>query len=74
MSALNWRKADKSHILMFNWFKPVLYLYPVAELPETNKKCEPNIEVADYVRKAYPCKNLKSDITLHCHRYLEDIP
>jgi hypothetical protein len=29
---------DISHILMFYWFKPVLYLDPVSKFSETTKK------------------------------------
>jgi hypothetical protein len=29
---------DKSHIVMFYWFEPVLYLDPVSKFPETTEK------------------------------------
>jgi hypothetical protein len=36
---------DISHILMYYWFEPVLYLDPVATFPETTEKDKPGFFV-----------------------------
>jgi hypothetical protein len=47
---------DISHILMFYWFEPVLYLDPVSKFPETTERPE------YFVGDALTFKILKNDL------------
>jgi hypothetical protein len=59
--------SDISHILMFYWFEPVLYLDPVSEFPETTKNPWYFVDFADNVEDALKFKILKNDLTTVLH-------
>ena len=65
---LNWKipeqvsrggTPDISHILMFYWFEPVLYLDPVSKFPETTERPGCFVGFADNVGDALTFKTLK---------------
>jgi hypothetical protein len=55
---------DISHIVMFYWFEPVLYLDPVVKFPETTEKNKPGffIGFVDNVGDVLTLKILKNDL------------
>jgi hypothetical protein len=59
---------DISHILMFYWFEPVLYLDPVARFPETTEKPRFFVGFADNVGDALTFKILKNDLSTVLNR------
>jgi hypothetical protein len=62
------RKPDISHMLMFYWFEPVLYLDPVSKFPETKERPGYFIGFADNVGDALTFKILKNDLFTVLHR------
>ena len=69
----NWKipeqgTADISHILMFYWFEPVLYLDPVSRFPETTERPGYFVGFADNIGDALTFKILKNDLTTVLHR------
>ena len=74
---LNWKipeqvsrggTPDISHILMFYWFEPVLYLDPVSKFPETTERPGCFVGFADNVGDALTFKTLKKDMITVLHR------
>jgi hypothetical protein len=63
---------DISHILMFYWFEPVLYLDPVSKFrfPETTERPGYFIGFADNEEDALIFKILKNDLVTVLHRSL----
>jgi hypothetical protein len=59
---------DISHILMFYWFEPVLYLDPVSKFPETTKRPGHIVGFADNVADKFTFKILKNDLSTVLHR------
>jgi hypothetical protein len=59
---------DISHILMFYWFEPVLYLDPVSKFPETTERPGYFVGFADNVGDALTFKILKNDLVTVLHR------
>jgi hypothetical protein len=61
---------DISHILMFYWFEPVLYLDPVSKFhyPETTGRPGYFVGFADNVGDALTFKILKNDLVTVLHR------
>jgi len=59
---------DISHILMFYWFEPVLYLDPVAKFPETTERPGYFVGFADNVGDVLTFKILKNDLSTVLHR------
>jgi hypothetical protein len=59
---------DISHILMFYWFEPVLYLDPVSKFPETTEMPEYFVGFADDVGDSLTFKILKNDLVIILHR------
>jgi hypothetical protein len=61
---------DISHILMFYWFEPVLYLDPVSKFqyPETTERPGYFVGFADNVGVALTFKILKNDLVTVLHR------
>jgi hypothetical protein len=59
---------DISHILMFYWFEPVLYLDPVSKFPETTERPRYFVGFADNVGDALEFKILKNDLVIVLHR------
>jgi hypothetical protein len=59
---------DISHILMFYWFKPVLYLDPVFKFPETTGRPGYAVAFADNVGDTLTFKILKKDLSTVFHR------
>jgi hypothetical protein len=61
---------DISHILMFDWFEPVLYLDPVSKFqnPETTERPGYFVGFADNVGDALTFKILKNDLVTVLHR------
>ena len=59
---------DISHLLMFYWFEPVLYLDPVSKFPETNEKPGYFVGFADNVGDVMTFKILKNDLNTVLHR------
>jgi hypothetical protein len=59
-----------SHILMFYWFEPVLYLDPVASFPETTEKDNPGffVGLVDNLGDALTFKILKNDLSTVLHK------
>jgi hypothetical protein len=53
---------------MFNWFEPVLYLDPVAQVPETTEKPGFFVEFADNVGDILKFKILKNAVSTVLHR------
>jgi hypothetical protein len=62
--------SDISHILMFYWFEPVLYLDPVSKFrfPETTERSGYFVRFADNVRGALTFNILKNDLVTVLHR------
>jgi hypothetical protein len=54
---------DISHILMFYWFEPVLYLDPITKFPETTEKPGNVVGFANHIGDVLTFKVLKSDLT-----------
>ena len=74
---LNWKipeqvsrggTPDISHIPMFYWFEPVLYLDPVSKFPETTERPGCFVGFADNVGDALTFKTLKKDMITVLHR------
>jgi hypothetical protein len=73
---LNWKipeqvstgTPDISHILMFYWFEPVLYLDPVSKFPETTERPGYFVGFADNVGDALTFKILKNDLVTVLHK------
>jgi hypothetical protein len=65
-----WSAPDISHILMFYWFEPVLYLDPVSKfgLQETTERPGYFVGFADNVGDALTFKILKNDLVTVLHR------
>jgi hypothetical protein len=63
-------KSDISHILMFYWFEPVLYLDPVSKFPfpETTERPGYFLGFADNIGDALTLKILKNDLVTVLHR------
>jgi hypothetical protein len=59
---------DISHMLMFYWFEPVLYLDPVSKFPETTERPGYFVGFADNVGDALTFKILKNDLVTVLHR------
>jgi hypothetical protein len=59
---------DISHILMFYWFEPVLYLDPVSKFPETTERPGHFVGYADNVGDKLTFKILKNDLSTVLHR------
>jgi hypothetical protein len=59
---------DISHILMFYWFEPVLYLNTVSKFPETTERHGYFVGFADNVGDALTFKILKNDLITDLHR------
>ena len=59
---------DISHILMFYWFEPVLYLDPVSKFPETTERPGHFVGFADNVGDKLTFKILKNDLSTVLHR------
>jgi hypothetical protein len=61
---------DISHILMFYWFEPLLYLDPVSKFqyPETTERPGYFVGFADTVGDALTFKILKNDLVTVLHR------
>jgi hypothetical protein len=61
---------DISHILMFYWFEPVMYLDPVSKFqyPETTERPGYFVGFADNIRDALTFKILKNDLVTVLHR------
>ena len=59
---------DISHILMFYWFGPVLYLDPVSKFPETTERPGHFVGIADNVGDKLTFKILKNDLSIVLHR------
>jgi hypothetical protein len=61
---------DISHILMFYWFEPVLYLDPVSKFkyPETTERPGYVVGFADNIEDALTFKILKNDLVTVLHR------
>jgi hypothetical protein len=64
---------DISHMFMFYWFEPVLYLDPVAKFPETTKKPGLCFTFSDDVRDALTFKILKGGLSSVLHRSVDRI-
>jgi hypothetical protein len=62
--------SDVSHILMFDWFEPVLYLDPVSKFhfPEGTERHGYFVGFADNVGDALTFKILKNDLVTVLHR------
>jgi hypothetical protein len=58
---------DISHILIFYWFEPVLYLDPVSKFPETIERPGYFVGFADNVGDALTFKILKNDLVTVLH-------
>jgi hypothetical protein len=78
-SQLNWKiteqlsrggreAPDISHIVMFYWFEPVLYLDPDSKFPETKERLGYFLGFADNVGDALTFKILKNDLVTVLHR------
>jgi hypothetical protein len=73
---LNWKilkqvpggTPDISHILMFYWFEPVLYLDPVSKFPETTERPGYFVGFADNVGDSLTFKILKNYLITVLHR------
>jgi hypothetical protein len=61
---------DISHILIFYWFEPIQYLYPVSKFPETTERLGYFIDFADSVGNKLSFKILKNDLSTVLHRIL----
>jgi hypothetical protein len=61
------RTPDISHILMFYWFEPVLYLDPVSKFPETTERPGYFVGFADNLGDALTFKILKNDLVTVLH-------
>ena len=59
---------DISHILMFHWFEPVLYLDPVSKFPETTERPGYFVGFADNVGDTLTFKIPKKDLSTVLHR------
>ena len=59
---------DISHLLMFYWLEPVLYLDPVSKFPETTEKPGYFVGFADNVGDVMTFKILKNDLNTVLHR------
>jgi hypothetical protein len=59
---------DISHILMFYWFEPVLYLDPVSKFPETTERPGYFVGFADNVGDKLTFNILKNDLSTLLHR------
>jgi hypothetical protein len=59
---------DISHILMFYWFEPVLYLDPVSKFPEITERPGYFVGFADNVGDAFTFKILKNDLVTVLHK------
>jgi hypothetical protein len=57
-----------SHILMFYWFEPVMYLDPVSKFPETTERPGYFVGFADDVGDVLTFKILKNDLVKVLHR------
>jgi hypothetical protein len=57
-------EPDIPHILMFNWFEPVLHLDPVSKFAETTEKPEYFVGFADNVGNILTFKILKNDLVI----------
>jgi hypothetical protein len=53
---------DISHMLMFYWFEPALYLDPVAKFPESTKKPGFFVGFTDNVGDSLTFNILKNDL------------
>jgi hypothetical protein len=62
---------DISHILMFYWFDPVLYLDPVSIFPESTEKAGYFVGLADNIGDALTIKILKSELTTVLYRRVD---
>jgi hypothetical protein len=62
------RTPDISHILMFYWFEPVLYLDPVSKFPETTEKPGYFVGFVNNIGDALTFKVLKNDLSTIKHR------
>jgi hypothetical protein len=76
-SRLNWKipeqvskggTPDISHLLMFYWFEPVLYLVPVSKFPETTEKPGYFAGFTENVGDVMTFKILKNDLNTILHR------
>jgi hypothetical protein len=54
---------DISHILIFYWFEPVLYLDPISKFPETTKRPGYFVGFANNVGDTLTFKILKNDLS-----------
>jgi hypothetical protein len=59
---------DVSHILMFYWFEPLLYLEPVSKFQETIERSLYFVGFADNVGDALTFKILKNDLDTLLYR------
>jgi hypothetical protein len=59
---------DISHMVMFYWFEPVLYLDPVSKFPETTDRPGYFVGFAENVGDALTFKILKNDLVTVLHR------
>ena len=59
---------DISHVLMFYWFEPVIYLDPVSKFPETTESPRYFVDFPDNVGDELTSKILKNDLTSIPHR------
>jgi hypothetical protein len=57
-----------SHILIFYWFEPVLYLHLVSKFPETTERPAYFVGFADNVGDVRKFKILKNDLVTVLHR------
>jgi hypothetical protein len=60
--------SDISHILMFYWFEPALYLDPVSKFPETKKRHGYFVGFADNVGDVLKFKILKNNQVAILHK------
>jgi hypothetical protein len=74
---LNWKipkqvsrggSSDIFHILMFYWFEPALYLYPVSKFSELTEKPGYFVGFADNIGDVLSFKMMNHDLTTIVHR------
>jgi hypothetical protein len=59
---------NMSHMLMFYWFEPVLFLDPVSKFPETTERPGHFVGFADNIGDKLTFKIVKNDISTVLHR------
>jgi hypothetical protein len=63
---------DMSHILIFYWFEPVMYLNPVSKFPQTTERPGYFVRFSDKEGDALRFKILKNDlVTVYIELWLD---